>query len=76
MIAGLRLLISREEIEEIEEPFKRTWTEANETCGRLGTNLPGFVSQEDVKNFFVFLEYFALLTILMPIFIGIHKKGN
>ena len=74
MIAGLRLLISIEEIEEIEQPFKRTWSEANETCRRLGTNLPSFVSQEDVKNFFVFLEYFDLLTILTPIFIGIHKK--
>ena len=71
MIAGLHLLISREET---EEPFKRTWTEANETCRRLGTNLPSFVSQEDIKNFFVFLNYFDRLTMLTPIFIGIHKK--
>ena len=70
-IAGLRLLISWEET---EEPSKRTWTEANETCQWMGTNLPSFVSQEDIKNFFKFLNYFDRLTILTPIFIGIHKK--
>ena len=71
MIAGLRSIISREVI---EEPFKRTWTEANEFCQRLGTSLPSFVSQEDIKNFFVFLNYFDHSPILAPIFIGIHKR--
>ena len=73
MIAGLRLLIS---IEETEEPFKRTWTEANETCRRLGTNLPSFVSQEDVKNFFVFLEYFDLFNNSDANFYWNSQKGN
>ena len=72
-IAGLHLVISREEI---EKPIARTWTEANELCQRLGTNLPSFVSQYDIKNFFVFLDSVDHVTVLTPIFIGITKEVN
>ena len=49
-----------------------TWAKANRLCQSKGYNLPSFVSLQDTKHFFTFLDkdYQSLET---PIFIGIRK---